>query len=273
MLREQKADASKYRFGYQGNYSEFDSETLWNHFELREYDAVIGRWLVPDPYREYWSPYTGMGNDPINLNDPNGGCTTCGALAQTAQNMQDPSFGIYLHEVEITPSAWDAVEDQLYSIWTWTPSGDAEGVGFYSSGGDHEAVKSREGHMTHSIVDPGGMGIHFAKGGNPRLIGKLSPIPRKGGWSVVRFVAESAVDAAEAGKIAEGVPGGTKNGIKDITNALMTEQVHGNLPASGDSAISTMDTMHPRYRDKTLRTTTYPHSVDTTTINRDIRGY
>jgi hypothetical protein len=37
------------------------------------YDPVIGRWLVPDPYKQYFSPYLSMGNNPINLIDPNGG--------------------------------------------------------------------------------------------------------------------------------------------------------------------------------------------------------
>ncbi|MEO1100187.1 MAG: RHS repeat-associated core domain-containing protein, partial [Bacteroidota bacterium] len=38
-----------YRYGFQGEYSEEDPETGWNSFELRMYDPVIGRWLVPDP--------------------------------------------------------------------------------------------------------------------------------------------------------------------------------------------------------------------------------
>ena len=46
-----------YRFGYQGQFAEKDEETGWNSFELRMYDPVIGRWLVPDPYRQFWSPY------------------------------------------------------------------------------------------------------------------------------------------------------------------------------------------------------------------------
>jgi len=48
-------------------------ETGWNHFELRMYDAVIGRWLVPDPFRQYWSPYVAFGNNPVSRVDPDGG--------------------------------------------------------------------------------------------------------------------------------------------------------------------------------------------------------
>ncbi|SKC85190.1 RHS repeat-associated core domain-containing protein [Ohtaekwangia koreensis] len=73
ILREQKTDESIYRYGYQGQFSERDLETGWSHFELREYDPVIGRWLSVDPEREHWSPFVGMANDPINCVDPDGG--------------------------------------------------------------------------------------------------------------------------------------------------------------------------------------------------------
>ena len=45
-----------YRFGYQGDYSEKDEETGWNHFEARIYDPVIGRWMAVDRRRQYNSP-------------------------------------------------------------------------------------------------------------------------------------------------------------------------------------------------------------------------
>jgi len=36
------------------------------------YDSNVGRWLSRDPKRQYYSPYVGMGNDPINGTDPDG---------------------------------------------------------------------------------------------------------------------------------------------------------------------------------------------------------
>ncbi|MCF6351578.1 MAG: hypothetical protein L3J06_01070 [Cyclobacteriaceae bacterium] len=68
-----------YRYGYQGQYSEFDPETSLNHFELRQYGSRIGRWTATDPYRQYYSPYVGMGNNPVSRVDPDGGftCDTC----------------------------------------------------------------------------------------------------------------------------------------------------------------------------------------------------
>ena len=35
-------------------------------------DPVIGRWLSPDPARQYHSPYVSMGNNPVNMTDPDG---------------------------------------------------------------------------------------------------------------------------------------------------------------------------------------------------------
>jgi RHS repeat-associated protein len=73
VLREEKLDETKYRFGYQGQFAERDEETGWNHFELREYDPVVGRWTARDPMHQYHSPYKAMGNNPVNSFDPNGG--------------------------------------------------------------------------------------------------------------------------------------------------------------------------------------------------------
>jgi len=60
-------------YQYQGSFSEMDEDIGWNDFTLRNYDPQIGRWVQQDPYDEYPSPYTGMGNDPVNNIDPNGG--------------------------------------------------------------------------------------------------------------------------------------------------------------------------------------------------------
>ncbi len=60
-----------YRYAFQGQ--EKDTETGMEAFELRLWDARIGRWLTVDPYGQYNSPYLGMGNNPINGVDPDGG--------------------------------------------------------------------------------------------------------------------------------------------------------------------------------------------------------
>lgn len=71
-----QAGTNDYRYGFQGQFSEKENETNWNSFELRMYDSRIGRWLSNDPYNQYHSPFVGMGNDPINGIDPDGGFRT-----------------------------------------------------------------------------------------------------------------------------------------------------------------------------------------------------
>jgi RHS repeat-associated protein len=78
--------SQKYRYGYQGKFAERDEETGWNHFELREYDPVIGRWLQFDPKGQHYSPYVGMGNNPVSGIDPDGGWFFHIGLLQDAFN-------------------------------------------------------------------------------------------------------------------------------------------------------------------------------------------
>ncbi len=63
------------KFGYQGDFSEIEEETGWDEFDLRMYDPQIGRWISIDPYDEYVNGYVGMGGNPINLVDEDGGFT------------------------------------------------------------------------------------------------------------------------------------------------------------------------------------------------------
>lgn len=67
--RKQEAD---YRYGYQGEYSEKEELGGTHSFELRLWDARIGRWMSPDPYGQFASPYLGMGNIPNMSVDPDG---------------------------------------------------------------------------------------------------------------------------------------------------------------------------------------------------------
>jgi RHS repeat-associated protein len=71
------------KYGYQGSFSEMvsDFELNYNEFTLRTFDPQIGRWTTPDPYNEFASPYLGMGNDPANNVDPNGGSIWSGIMS------------------------------------------------------------------------------------------------------------------------------------------------------------------------------------------------
>jgi len=72
MPNRQYTLGSRYRFGYQGQFAEKDEETGLDHFEARDYDSRLGRWLVNDPARQHWSPYLAMGNNPVSGVDPDG---------------------------------------------------------------------------------------------------------------------------------------------------------------------------------------------------------
>ena len=72
-LSYQKPSSVNNAYGYQGLYAESDDNTGWHGFELRQYDAFLGRWMSMDPYGQYASPYVGMGNSPVNGVDPDGG--------------------------------------------------------------------------------------------------------------------------------------------------------------------------------------------------------
>jgi RHS repeat-associated protein len=70
-----------YGRGYQGQNTRFDEETGYDNFELRLYDARVGRWMSTDPMGQHYSPYVGMGNDPVNRADPDGGWDWYGSKA------------------------------------------------------------------------------------------------------------------------------------------------------------------------------------------------
>jgi RHS repeat-associated protein len=72
-LSSKAMGAAPNNYQYQGDYSEFDDDLGWNDFMLRSYDPQIGRFLQNDPYDEFSSGYVGMGNDPINFIDEDGG--------------------------------------------------------------------------------------------------------------------------------------------------------------------------------------------------------
>ena len=50
----------------------YEDLTQWSDFHARQYDAAVGRWFGVDPQNQFASPYTGMGNNPVNGIDPDG---------------------------------------------------------------------------------------------------------------------------------------------------------------------------------------------------------
>ncbi|MDQ3536337.1 MAG: hypothetical protein M3421_12005, partial [Bacteroidota bacterium] len=50
----------------------YEELTQWSDFHARQYDAAVGRWFGVDPQNQFSSPYTGMGNNPVMMVDPDG---------------------------------------------------------------------------------------------------------------------------------------------------------------------------------------------------------
>lgn len=67
-------------------------------FQLRLWDGRLGRWLSPDPYGQYASPYLGMGNNPVGLIDADGGWAGDGDPPSG-----DPIPTQYLNEIVVYP--------------------------------------------------------------------------------------------------------------------------------------------------------------------------
>ena len=84
-----------YRYGYQGEFAEKEPELGGgiNSFEARLWDSRIGRWLTVDLAGEFFSPYLGMGNNPISVVDPDGRCTVCPDDAKQGDTFNHPEFG------------------------------------------------------------------------------------------------------------------------------------------------------------------------------------
>jgi RHS repeat-associated protein len=70
---DQYQGETKNGYLYQGAFAELDDDIGWQDFALRSYDAQIGRFMQMDPFSQFASHYTGMGNDPVNMIDPSGG--------------------------------------------------------------------------------------------------------------------------------------------------------------------------------------------------------
>ncbi len=75
LMPGRKYVSTAYRFNYQGNEKDLDlnANENWVNFQLRLFNPDLGRWMSPDPYSQFHSPYVGMGNNPISGVDPDGG--------------------------------------------------------------------------------------------------------------------------------------------------------------------------------------------------------
>lgn len=130
---------------FQGAFSEMDDDIGWNDFALRSYDPQIGRWAQQDPYEEFASPFLGMGNDPVNNIDPNGGSiltglTLGGRLAVTTIT------GAFVGTIAGLASGDDTPEE------SWRSAGIGAGLGFLSGLGGMVATVAIQGANQLALV-------------------------------------------------------------------------------------------------------------------------
>jgi len=122
VVREQKSNTfDNYRYGYQGQFAEKDEETGWSAFELRMYDPVIGRFTTIDPEGQFSSPYIGMGNNPINGVDPNGGYLF-GLFGSTREQRLE-ARNLQSQGLEVSCITCREIKYSWTSDWQYDPNG------------------------------------------------------------------------------------------------------------------------------------------------------
>jgi RHS repeat-associated protein len=190
-----------YRYGYQGQFAEKDEETGWNAFELRMYEPVVGRWIVPDPMRQYFSPYLAMGNNPVFGVDPDGG------EAENPDSQFDPlypdlfkglsgptsDFAIILDEVMVEPTVGNYISDVVY---LWAEINEVTVYGNFMLKGSR---KKGEGKVTVPII-----GVSASYSSKGRLIKPITPASSYIGYV---YKGQEIVEIRYYPALGEGVPG------------------------------------------------------------------
>lgn len=90
---------------------EKDDETELNYFGARYLDPMLGLWTSVDAARQYDSPYTYAGNNPIIVTDPDGNVGVVGGVASVAWGVAQGSVEARLCGKEFNYTATDAIID------------------------------------------------------------------------------------------------------------------------------------------------------------------
>ncbi|MBN8696071.1 MAG: hypothetical protein J0L87_06040 [Bacteroidetes bacterium] len=210
--------ADNYRYGYQGQFAEKDDETNFNNFELRAWDGRLGRWMNPDPYRQYHSPYLGMGNNPINKIDPNGGRGTDwykgldgnyqyfkgdGVHDGYTRIGDDNYFGYMLIPTEVSPSGF------FWNNFAWSKNYGVQLFGLQLESGKFRKGGINEGYHDGANTGQISTGEWLAVAGVMKYTGKtvkwigIVALPFTGGGSITLVeggeLLEDGADIIEAG--------------------------------------------------------------------------
>jgi RHS repeat-associated protein len=139
-----------YRYAYNGQ--EKDAETGLLNFELRQFDARLGRWFAPDPMGQHHSPYLAMGNNPVCMVDPSGGIDFSWMAGMSEYHNNNPE-GLHLGYGAGTPFSQNGMGDGFFATdahffntdWTYNAerrqsSSDAQ-QGYHSAMHDYLVLK------------------------------------------------------------------------------------------------------------------------------------
>jgi len=206
-----------YRYGYQGQYAEYDEETQWNSFDLRNYDPVTTRMITPDPMYASVSPYVAMNNNHVRYVDPTGGDAAGfggGPEPQGSSSGGEPGGD---------PSGGGSIDDPTYQAAYAATNGFNNG----SAGG---------AGWGGGWVDPstgGGTASNYNAGG------ASTSAPSNGGNNMGSFSGGTEDDGAtpqgdEDGDIINQPISGGKYGFSNNSNARSSMSPMGRLLLTGD---------------------------------------
>ncbi len=130
--------AGTYRFGYQGQFAEDETEeTGYNAFEARLWDSRIARWTTIDPAGQFYSPYLGMGNNPISLYDPNGEFVPFKNVNNSFKRLWNRAWGFEQYNEAYDNAIEYGMGKEEYfdgkAIWVQTTE-DGKGIWFVANG-------------------------------------------------------------------------------------------------------------------------------------------
>lgn len=110
----------QHKYDYQGQENNLSLGYNMHEFELRHYDAALGRFVTTDPYEQFDNPYLAMGNNPVVSYDPDGGLCkdangntiACpdGEMFDEYRDSEDNHTTI-LDDIPLDPSSTSAPED------------------------------------------------------------------------------------------------------------------------------------------------------------------
>ncbi len=242
----------KYKYGYQGQFSEKDLTTGMQEFDLRIYDPRIGRWTTTDPAGQYASPYMAMNNNPHMSVDPDGAFSPVGAVIGAAAGV-GLSFALGDEDHWYLYAAGGALAGGLIGEWAHSSHGtDTQ----WSNGWDRFTAKFGEG----KVFGQGGLRYQRFPTGEWSTIARHH-IPNvsqrgKGEWCV--YACGEAVDRWLGGnrtkeQFAAGQNGGQPidRGTQDVRQWLSFWQLNFPWPRF-DGARSSLDSNSPPSRNDIL---------------------